>query len=144
MIVIYFTTKTSLFSTASSTHKACSTNKLLMSHIQPGNSWQDAAALPVQSMAGTPHATAHQGMQGGTAHYNWQIIMTFTACYNRSFYNVQVKLCAICQQMDKGSLRDSLPELLGYCWLQKDNSLMDFSKLMARQAQEVSRPTTKT
>lgn len=32
---------------------------------------------------------------------------------------------------------DPLPKLLGYYWLLKENSLMDFSKLIARQAQEV-------
>lgn len=32
---------------------------------------------------------------------------------------------------------DPLPKLLGYYCLQKENSLMDFSKLIARQAQEV-------
>lgn len=34
LIAIYFTTKTSLFSPASSTHKTCSTNRLLMPYIQ--------------------------------------------------------------------------------------------------------------
>lgn len=46
--------------------------------------------------------------------------------------------------MEKGTLGDPLLKFLGYYWLQKANLLIVFSKLIAREAQEVSKPTTKT